>query len=114
MKTKIITMLGLLILTVGFYSFKTNGEKESTNIALISSAFGKNAEGFLIQFGDGTNELVPFEFKNRVENWVEGVSAMAQVMNKMHEKGYRYKGMGSHIADDMNRPVMNYLVFEKN
>lgn len=115
MKTKLIAAGILLCLSVALYSFKNMAEKESSSVALINSVFGKDeSEGFLIQYGDGSMEIKPFDFKNRSENFVQSVSMMATVMNVMHGKGYRYVGIGSHTSNDVSYAHVQYMVFEKN
>jgi hypothetical protein len=113
MKTKIIIPLAVTIIAVCFLSFKRI-EKEGSKIALVNSVFGKaDQEGFLVLYGDGSMELKPYNFKASSENYIIGTSKIAVIMNEMCEKGYSYKGMGSHSGYSYGGTIIQYMVFER-
>ncbi|MES2679188.1 MAG: hypothetical protein V4635_04850 [Bacteroidota bacterium] len=104
MKAKTITLCAVIISAIGLFSFKALNEKESSNVATMSLVSGKAGEGFLVAYGDGSNEIIPFKWKLTLESYAEQQLKATQIANELHEKGYRFVGTGG---------ASNFMIFEK-
>ena len=114
MKTKLIVTSIVVALAVTFFSFKT-GEKEGANVALVMAVYGKGDQnkGYMIMYGDGTSEMIPFEIKyGSSENALETAQVTAKVMNLLHDKNYRFVGNGA-TPNSYAANSYNYMIFEK-
>jgi hypothetical protein len=116
MKTKLLITSSIILVGVAFFSFTHSGDGVSSHIAIVMSVTSKeeNNEGYLIQYGDGTTELVPFEIGkfNSSQSALQCAGVGAKVMNKLFEKGYHFIGT-ANSANSAGAYTYPFMIFEK-
>ena len=116
MRSKILVTLLIVAVAIGLYSFGYSGEGSSSHTAVVMAVSSKEPanEGYLIQFGDGSTELVAFEIGKYTssQDALHGAGVAAKGMNKLYEKGYHYVGTANspNSAGALTYP---FMMFEK-
>ncbi len=91
MNAKLVLFASAVLILIALYSFKNSSSDPDTQIAILGYHLGKsNDDNFIITYGDGSMEKVPFTFRpTSKESYLEKQQKLTAIMNQLRKKGFR-------------------------